>query len=200
MQNFLKYCWTIASLHHLYTFVDEAKETIKLYNRSFCCYSLFFLFLWQKSASFFIIPCDIKKNGKQIFSQALTEIRRSIFCEYFHIICKRINAWETMEKWGSTELFRYSFQIPSRSVLDCYFRRDNTVSHCGKSVQLRSFFWSALDFTRTKYRNIWTRKNSIFRHFSCSVNCWKNVSSYQSKLCVFRATIMNITFWYLVTF
>ena len=32
------------------------------------------------------------------------------------------------------------------------------------------------------------------------VNCWKNVSSYQSKLCVFRATIMNITFWYLVTF
>lgn len=44
-----------------------------------------------------------------------------------------------MEKWDSTELFRYSFQIPSRSVLDCYFRRDNTVCHCGKVSNCRVF-------------------------------------------------------------
>ena len=33
--------------------------------------------------------------------------------------------------------------------------------HCVKSVQIRSFFWSV-------FACIWTRKNSVFGHFSRS--------------------------------
>ena len=35
---------------------------------------------------------------------------------------------------------------------------------CVKSVQIRSFFWSI-------FSRIWTRKNSVFGHFSCSESC-----------------------------
>ena len=43
-----------------------------------------------------------------------------------------------------------------------YFRQ------CKKSVQIRSFFWFAFPCIWTEYRKIRTRKNSVFRHFSCS--------------------------------
>ena len=61
-------------------------------------------------------------------------------------------------------------------------------SHCMKSVQIRSFFWSVFSHIRTEYgeiqsisrhstsfriqsecEKIWTRKNSIFVHLSRSV-------------------------------
>ena len=52
--------------------------------------------------------------------------------------------------------------------------------HCIKSVQIRSFFWTVFSRIRTEYGEILlhiqseygkirTRKNSVFRHFSCSV-------------------------------
>ena len=47
--------------------------------------------------------------------------------------------------------------------------------HCVKSVQIRSFFWSAFSCIRTeyenssKYRKIRTRKNSVFGYFSRNV-------------------------------
>ena len=40
--------------------------------------------------------------------------------------------------------------------------------HCVKSVPIRSFFWY-------EYRKIQTRKNSVFRHFSCSVILDNNI-------------------------
>ena len=45
-------------------------------------------------------------------------------------------------------------------------------SHCVKSVQIQSYFWSAYSCIRTEYRKISTRNNSlnVFRHFSRSVN------------------------------
>ena len=39
-------------------------------------------------------------------------------------------------------------------------------SHCVKSVQIRSYFWSV--FSRIQYRKIRTRNNSVFGHFSRS--------------------------------
>ena len=44
-----------------------------------------------------------------------------------------------------------------------------TYNHCVKSVQIRSFFWSAFSCIRSKYKKIWTRKYSVFGHFSRSV-------------------------------
>ena len=41
-------------------------------------------------------------------------------------------------------------------------------SHCVKSVQMRSFFWSVFSYIWTKYRKIQTRKSSVFGHFSRS--------------------------------
>ena len=43
-------------------------------------------------------------------------------------------------------------------------------SHCVKSVQIRTFFLSAFSFIWTAYRKIRTRKNSVFGHFSRSVD------------------------------
>ena len=49
----------------------------------------------------------------------------------------------------------------------CYFNK----SHCVKSVQIRSFFWSAFSCVWNEYgdlrRKIRARKSSVFRHFSC---------------------------------
>ena len=38
-----------------------------------------------------------------------------------------------------------------------------------KSFQIRSFFWSVFSRIRTEYGKIWTRKNSVFGHFLCSL-------------------------------
>ena len=35
-----------------------------------------------------------------------------------------------------------------------------------KSVKIRSFFWSVIFCIQSKHRKIWTRKNSVFGHFS----------------------------------
>ena len=37
--------------------------------------------------------------------------------------------------------------------------------HCAKSIQIRIFFWSVFYCTRTEYRKIQTRKNSVVGHF-----------------------------------
>ena len=39
-----------------------------------------------------------------------------------------------------------------------------STTHCVKSVQIRSFFWSVFSYIRPEYRKIRTRKNSIFGH------------------------------------
>ena len=41
-------------------------------------------------------------------------------------------------------------------------------THCVKTVQIRSFFWSLFSCIQSKYRKVWTRKNSVFEHFSRS--------------------------------
>ena len=52
-------------------------------------------------------------------------------------------------------------------------------SHCVKSVQIQSYFWSIFFCIRTEYRKIPTRNNYVFRHFSRSVNVafYDNVST-----------------------
>ena len=40
--------------------------------------------------------------------------------------------------------------------------------HCVKIVHIGSFFWSVFSCIRTEYRNIRTRKNSVFGYFSRS--------------------------------
>ena len=45
----------------------------------------------------------------------------------------------------------------------------NPVYHCVKSVQIRCFFCSVFSHIRTEYGKIRTRKNTVFGHFSRSV-------------------------------
>ena len=40
---------------------------------------------------------------------------------------------------------------------------------CVKSVQIRSYFWSVFSRFDSEYRNMQTRNNSLFEHFSRSV-------------------------------
>ena len=41
-------------------------------------------------------------------------------------------------------------------------------THCVKSVQIWSFFWSVFYLIRMEYGKIGTRKNSVYEHFSRS--------------------------------
>ena len=47
-------------------------------------------------------------------------------------------------------------------------------SHCVKSNQIRRFFLSVFSCIRTECGKIWTRKNSVFGHFSRSAPSWKS--------------------------
>ena len=60
------------------------------------------------------------------------------------------------------------------------------IRHCVKSVQIRSFFWSAFSFIWTEYRKIWTRKNSVFGNFSCS----EKTAKLLDRLCNFDLKII----------
>ena len=45
-------------------------------------------------------------------------------------------------------------------------------SHCEKSVQIRSYFWSVFSCIQSKYREIRTRNNSVFGHYSGNAQYW----------------------------
>ena len=45
------------------------------------------------------------------------------------------------------------------------------LSTAWKSVKIRNFFWSVFSCIRTEYKKTWTRKNSVFGHFSRSECC-----------------------------
>ena len=70
--------------------------------------------------------------------------------------------------------------MPWCKLLPSYFASDTCINHCVKSVQIRSYFWSVFSCIRTEYiyyvnlhiqseyREIRTRNNSVFGHFSRS--------------------------------
>ena len=47
-----------------------------------------------------------------------------------------------------------------------------------KNVQIRSYFWSVLSCIQSKYRKIRTRNNSVFGHFSRSVEVSSSASYF----------------------
>ena len=49
-----------------------------------------------------------------------------------------------------------------------YLLKNFLGTHCAKSVQIRSFFWSVFSRLRTECRKIRTRKNSVFGYFQRS--------------------------------
>ena len=48
------------------------------------------------------------------------------------------------------------------------YRKCEVTLHYVKNVQIRSFFWSMFFLVHSEYKKIWTRKNSVFGHFSRS--------------------------------
>ena len=50
------------------------------------------------------------------------------------------------------------------NFINIFFREN----HCGKNVQIQSFFWSAFSRIQSECGKIRTRKNSVFGHFSRS--------------------------------
>ena len=69
---------------------------------------------------------------------------------------KKIAKKRLTTSWVFTNLFRL-------------IRITCSYSHCVKSVQIRSFFWSVFSCIRAEYRKILTRKYSVLGHFSRSV-------------------------------
>ena len=75
--------------------------------------------------------------------------------------------------------------------------------HCVKSVQIRRFFWSVLSSIRTEYaaslrthskcRKIWTRKTSLFEHFSLSVWYTSSSDSFSPMSHILRAFYKSIS-------
>ena len=59
-------------------------------------------------------------------------------------------------------------------------------SHCVKSAQIRSYFWPLFFSTRTEYKKIRTRNNSVFGHFSRS--------AHQSELKQRLASVHKVTY------
>ena len=63
-----------------------------------------------------------------------------------------------------TNLVNY-FNLHCKSIYWFMYYEKKT---CVKSVQIRSYFWSVYSCTRTEYRKIRTRSDSVFGHFSRS--------------------------------
>ena len=65
-----------------------------------------------------------------------------------------------------------------------------------KSVHIRRFFWSVFSLIPTKYREIQTRKNSVFGHILHSVCSFRSFvaqfPAFQQKPCKVKYTISNI--------
>ena len=68
------------------------------------------------------------------------------------------------------------------------------LKHCVKSVQIQSFFWSVFFCIRTEYRKIWTRKNSVFGHFSCSEILEKSLKHPPISLKINHNNLENTTY------
>ena len=70
---------------------------------------------------------------------------------------------------------------------------ESPAENCVKSVQIRSFLWSLLSCIQSEYRKIWTRKNSVYGHFShsgvLSTNSCKSESSTPALL------LSAVTMW-----
>ena len=67
----------------------------------------------------------------------------------------------TMDRNGNSQFLLYVifwFYIPLFS--------HQLNMHCVKSVKIRSFLWSVSSCIQPKCRKMWTRKNSVFGHFS----------------------------------
>ena len=67
---------------------------------------------------------------------------------------------------------------------------EQNITHCLKSVQIRSYFWSVFSCIRTEYRKIRNRNNSVFGHFSRSVGSLKN-----ARKAVTRIIWETVHFW-----
>ena len=72
-------------------------------------------------------------------------------------------------------------------------------TYCVKNVQIQSFFWSVFSRIPSEYRKIWTRKNSVFRHFWHSErDQWHEVGSRQPSL-IFFFIISNLVTYHIET-
>ena len=86
---------------------------------------------------------------------------------------------ELCRLWRQLVALLAAFWRVSQTSMMMFFC-ENSVRHCMKSVQVRSYFWSVFSCIRTKYRKIRTRKNSVFAQFSrsdsCLTLCFHNIS------------------------
>ena len=100
---------------------------------------------------------SLKTLKKQRFSDVLREYK------------KKLIAWNGLRRTctsftlGRTENY-YWFALV-QDIEDI----KNYKLHCVKSVQIWSYFWSVFSCIRAEYKKIWTRKISVFWHFSCSI-------------------------------
>ena len=81
--------------------------------------------------------------------------------QYFYLLQ---NFYPCFIPLDSNKLF-YGNSVSLKMCFLCGFKQNRArfflLNNCVKSVQVRSFFWSV-------FSRIWTRKNSVFGHFSYS--------------------------------
>ena len=133
---------------------------------------------WNEKHSSLFLKCsllDIKnKLAKMQWTQPLSKL--GFFMECFTAFLTFL-----AEKQQNLAFWRPAgYSLANSSItgifLECpNFLRFHVLGHCVKSVQMRSYFWSAFCCIRTEYGEILseygkirTRNNSVFGHFSCS--------------------------------
>ena len=95
-----------------------------------------------------------------------------------HLIISWSNFLKVSHNFLQSSLFETN-DTNKMFILVCvsiYF--NNSLHHCVKIVQIRSFSWSVFSWNQSEYKKIRTRKNSVFGHFSWSYydyTLWQNI-------------------------
>ena len=75
------------------------------------------------------------------------------------------NRYQTFAKYIILKI-KATYMLWYNCLINCFIED----WHCVKSIQMQSFFWSVFSRIQSKYEKMRMRKNSVFGHFSRSVN------------------------------
>ena len=134
---------------------------------------------------------DQYKKRKSLLIKRIVDQR--VYCPFYQ---KFMKEWYTSERQIILNLFSMKICVDLEKhiatcfiwIINLFVNRWNNhkislicyTTHCVKSVQIRSFFWSVFSCIRTKYGDL-LRKNSVFGHFSCSDLLLLLIQNWTSK-------------------
>ena len=125
----------------------------------------------------------LEKSHPQILTPTLCEDARRL-CNKHAMDSEFLFKEKKMESMREgIETFKMSKKTHKMIIPNQYLRSLTLEQvHCAKSIQIRSFFWSVFSCIESEYREIRTRKNSVFGHFSRSGSYYNSDSHDPSSL------------------